>query len=321
MIEAEALQELLEDLDLKNSVIDVARREIIVSCPLHADEKPSFSVALDKAGHPYNCYVCGGGSLLHLVTQLRECSYPEAATYISRWGNPDPLLSEVLEDATSKPKDGVPLPEPQESESLGAYHVWDVEGLNYLRKRRIPVMCTAMRRKRILWDRHTKSLIFPWWWDGVYYGASFRRVRERYRGTPVNKGLIPYSPTGVIHEDVVLVEGEIDAIKVSLAYPSVIALGSSKPSVQVLTRLYEMGVKRLFYFYDNNEAGRQGLIASILRVERAELPFAQHVVPYPRGSGDTDPAELTRRELRRMLDSSKSLSALTCRLEPFSGEG
>ena len=314
MIDSSSMSLLLTSIGVGQLKVDENRGEITGTCPMHDDHKPSFSVSLKNPGHPFNCFKCGGGTLVKLIVDVKECSYKDSLRYILQFGDPDLKISEV--PVTSPFSKVIPLPAEKEKEVLGAFSVWEAEGLDYLKKRGIPPLCQAVRGSRVLWDRIEKRIVFPWFWEDKYYGYSFRSIREKYRGTPVNKRLIPYSPTGIIQRTLVIVEGEIDAIKVSLAYPSVIACGSSKPSTDLLKRLWDTGVDTLYYFFDRDAAGVSGLSQTILKVEKEGLPFRQFQVPYVSSSDCKDPGDMDPSMIKLCLSRAKSVAELQLSLPP-----
>lgn len=95
----EIIDLVVNELGCKNVVKDKGDW-INCTCPIHRDIRPSFGVSVRGVGHPWNCFVCGGGrSLISLVSRARNISNYEAESIIRRYG--DFEIPDIDEDAAN----------------------------------------------------------------------------------------------------------------------------------------------------------------------------------------------------------------------------
>src|ERR1035437_6829793 len=81
------IAEIVEKLNLPHDQINLDyNNELWMPCPLpfgnhvKGDQNPSFSINMET-GNCY-CFVCGGGSLLYLVSSILGISHDEAKAWI-----------------------------------------------------------------------------------------------------------------------------------------------------------------------------------------------------------------------------------------------
>jgi 5S rRNA maturation endonuclease (ribonuclease M5) len=153
-------------------------------------------------------------------------------------------------------------------------------------------------------------MIIPWYVDKKLIGATGRAINPdpnipkivAYFG--LRKELALYVPNRVLsaNKPLILVEGEIDAIRVfQLGYSNVAALAFgrfTKAQQKIVTTL---GVETVVLFFDSDDAGRR-----LTEFTRSVLcDYCQIAeVHYPAVNRKQDPASMTDRQLRLLLNST-----------------
>lgn len=126
---------------------------------------------------------------------------------------------------------------------------------------------------------------------------------DGFKRKDVKQSLYPYSPLDEVGSEVILCEGEMDAVRISEVNPSVIALGSNKVTDPVLSKLYDRGAKSLVFLFDFDEGGTAGTVDGY----DAAIEFGGFTVYVCRRpqrcvqEGWNDPADMPRWMIRKIL--------------------
>jgi 5S rRNA maturation endonuclease (ribonuclease M5) len=157
------------------------------------------------------------------------------------------------------------VPEPIDPRNLWAFKMTP-KGFNYLAKREI--YRKTIKSAGLLFDEKQKRIVFPWFWKKKLIGATGRTIvrSEETAGRKIiaywglKKGKLFYVPTGFLKrgQPVILVEGEIDALKIfQSGFQNVAALGHGRFSDEVKSLLVNLPVKNLVLFFDYDKKGRE----------------------------------------------------------------
>ena len=209
--------------------ISIKSDEIISCCPIHHETRPSFGVALDKAGNVFNCFSChASGYLPKIAMSVFGKSWKEAFQFVNKFGEYS------LEDAFFNVVDSRVYDTRFGEAAIGLdpmhFELFDplnLRCLSYLKKRGIK-RSTAIKSGM---KRFEGRLMIPWYDGRVLVGftsRSYRDAIDRYRGLPLfefKKHQYLYNPNGSEEQIKVprvhLVEGETDALRMrSLGYES-----------------------------------------------------------------------------------------------------
>ncbi len=214
--------------------------QMLTRCPFpdHPDKKPSFSINLENGA--WLCFSrCGGGSWLELITRLGA----------------DPEWAEI----TAAPS-GTTLAEVKNLEllldrgfSLSVLQAWGISWDEEHGAIHIPVLDAAGKSLSSLWrnvDRQPKYL----------YLQGFQKSHALFGAQNISRGV----------QEIVLVEGPLDAIWAQAAGASTVAiLGASLSDAQIaLLRQWPL-LSRVTLCFDNDAAGRRATEAAIPKLREA----------------------------------------------------
>ena len=246
-------------------------------CPFHDDRNPSFCI---EAGKPWwRCFGCGAhGDAIALVQLVRRLTFPEALSFLSGGpsGGDRPRRPRKPPASATRP---VSLPsadeEARQARMLGLVveaerRLWEPEGRRSLEALRARGLDDAtIRIARLGYadpfpGSRFRGIVVPWFSSTGVELVKIRQPRgvepryaEIYRRRPT---VYPPTPLAYLpdHGDVVVVEGEFDALVLGQALASlatVITTGSasSRPDDEVLRQL-DLSL-RVFVATDADDAG------------------------------------------------------------------
>jgi len=315
-MESDELMFLLDTLKIERLKMTSRGNEITGLCPFHDEHRPSFGVSTEKL--IFNCYGCrASGTLLTLVARLKKFTLEKALEFIEDFGEYGIELTDrenLLFACKDKKQIEIVLPSryaPFTSrENLELAHA-------YLRQRGVLYRKSGTLTKtfhEIGYDLEQYRVMFPWYdSDGNFYGCTGRSI--------VNKSGIPrYMPYFGLKKSnhlffghmkwqryeplaYVIVEGEIDAIRVSQTYKQTrmlgVGLGNCKVSKAQVKQLREIGGPFVGGL-DNDEDGNEG--TTILEMTLGSSCPLKHV-RWP----EEDPGSCSHLQIIKALTSSNWL--------------
>lgn len=238
--------------------------EIRIACPFHDDIHPSASISTRKK--VFNCFVCGGMSLVKFISQLENCPLNEAYRILDDIISYPPLYSLIKKHEIPKlPKD--------DNELIGVSEKSN-PGIRYLEKRGVDIDVARQYDVRYVYrGKWAGSLLFPVYSNG-YKGYQYRTIRPtgkflRYfweRGSAVREAVynIDRSLRGdsTPVEELIVVEGAIDTLKlVSLGFDTV-GLLSNIFHLPQLACIIKMNPKSVLVYLDPDSVGKAKKIAT-----------------------------------------------------------
>jgi len=279
---------------------------LMACCPNHPERRPSWGVNINPP-YMHGCFSCGYGGILPRM--LRE-KFGWTFSRIKRvFGGNIFKDSKALELAFVNPRAKASSISEVEEEQLYPFAL-EPKGRKYLEGRGISFQ--TMKRAGVLFHRKDNRIIFPWRWNGKLVGMTGRACYDlseddekivAYCG--LVKSRVLYVPRGRLPRscDLVLVEGEIDALKVlqSQDRQPVAALGHGRLSNGQLNLLKTLPVKSLTLFLDNDRRGQELTDEIVFRVAN-EFPIL--LVPWE-GVAQKDPGEMTEQKIRWMLKNAE----------------
>jgi DNA primase len=242
----------------------VTRRNsnIMACCPSHQERRPSWGVRKD-APYFHGCFSCGFKGTLPQM--LRD-----------KYGWTESKIKNVFGViATQEPAKGFSFREmrfveqwhiPEVAEEQLYPYALEKPAIKYLMGRGLTY--DTIKKAEVLWHPTDQRVLFPWRWNGRLAGMTGRTVlsdvdeSQKIIGyCDIKKSKLLYVPArkGTLTPgEVILVEGEIDALKVMQAgFKNVAALGHGRFSKQPAELLKSLPVKSLVLFFDNDRRGRE----------------------------------------------------------------
>jgi len=298
------LENVLRKIGLKK-VTD--RNSDIMACcpnPNHHDNNPSWGVSKSEP-HLHGCFSCGyKGTLFNLLTDIGGYSIEQAAALCDiRVGYKGEYRKlPTFSTGSENKKELSPL-----EKSVLYPFTFDDNVVDYMVNKRGIELTTCMKTG-LLYDRMQRRIIFPWFWGELLTGVTGRAIDDNpYKMLPYNetkKGGTFYLPSRNLRSDkpLVLVEGEIDALKVYQAgFTNVAAIGFGRFTDTHKNLLIDSGVYDIVCFFDADPTGhhltkfvskRMGKVANVKSVDYS---------PFYKGE-KLDPAKLNVKKLRFLLN-------------------
>jgi len=220
--------------------VRIGTTEVIGCCPVHHETRPSFGVAVNKPGHPYNCFACHSSGLLpKVVMHTHGLSWKQALQRVMRFG--DYSVEDIMFEAdqlAAVTKDMREV-DVEMRGYMGMFDTLNIKSRQYLKSRRIRSSVAVSAGVM----RFEGRLIIPWYENNRLVGMtsrSYREAKDRYRGLPLfgfKKHQHLYNPTALCprkEKMVVVVEGEMDALRVeSLGYSARALSGTKVTTAQI----------------------------------------------------------------------------------------
>ena len=266
-------------------------------CPFHEDRNPSMAV--EPGSSRWFCFGCrAGGDAVGLVMKSRRCSFREAVVWI---GNELGLVGVGGRGAATPPRPRAPEVRPDDDRlhreaaelvARASERLWTTDGSGALRElhaRGLNAQTIQVARLGYASDarmigrgrRRYEGIVIPWMGPGGVELIKLRqldggepRYVELYRRRPIlypghELARLPY------HGDVVIVEGELDALLLGQELESlamVVTTGSASSRPSSMTRMAVDLAYRLFAATDNDEAGDRAASAWPPRAKRVRPP-------------------------------------------------
>lgn len=268
--------------------------------PGHQENNPSWGISTTEP-HFHGCFGCGfKGTLFDLLLRVGKFTPMEArrlaniqeASDLKLPGLQAPSVSHVLPSVIR----------------LYPFRLTQ-RALVYLRSRGVPP--AVAKATGCLHHHHDQRVLFPWYWNGVLVGVTGRTlVNDKAKVLPyfgTLKGHWLYAPVGTITRGkrLVLVEGEVDALKVyASGERNVCALSFSSFTVHQENLLLNSRPSELVLFFDDDDAGER-ITQSVIKRLSGKMRLSQ--VKYgrfiPRYRGKLDPGSLSRADIARALST------------------
>jgi DNA primase len=251
-------------------VTGIIRRNsnLMAPCPFHDERRPSWGISLTEP-HLHGCFACHArGSLLSFVMQKSSMSFSDAADALKKYGyeaDPneeggsymfsfDQPMNEILSGSAEAIEETFIFP--YSLSPLAKRYMTEQRG----------VTSKTLEKLEIVSDTKQKRVLFPWYLGDQFYGATGRLYVDREgEGKTIpyfdmKKGCLLYLPARTLPRGtnrLILVEGEIDAIKVYQAgFKNVAALGFGTFTDLQKNLSIKLGINELVCFFDNNKSGR-----------------------------------------------------------------
>lgn len=262
----------------------------------NGDRTGKFSINREK--RVYNCFVCGGGSLVSLTMAIRECDKDEAIVWLRQFSSKsnqtnESFMEEIVNLMVESKKEQEKVTLPWFNEKViapweGQSHPWfDERGISkdVIAKYRLGVNYETVRTKGSE-SFEGESIVLPHFWDSQLVGWQNRWVCDRPKWVPkyTNTGDFPKKVTlygwdqaVVADTPIVIVESVPSVLYLaSLNIPAVATFGATVSNEQMqMLRGCQQGV---ILAQDNDQAGdkwRNDLIEYLDRyVSIAEMEIA-----------------------------------------------
>lgn len=285
----------------------IVRGDNVMACcpnPEHDDNNPSWGIHV-KEPHLHGCFGCGYKGTLYTLLIDHNYSADKAAILAGiRFGQVTDRKLPVFRPQGSSDKAHV-LPE----EMLYPF-IDHVLLKAFLKKRGI---CRLVAKQiGILYDFVDNRAIFPWRLGDDLMGVTGRTLDDdnKLKVKPyysTQKGKILFIPNAVIepNKPLILVEGEIDAIKVFQAgYKNVCALGFGTFTKEQLNLVLKFNPSSVILFFDADSSGAKLVRhAKQLLNSFVKLSYVTYGKFYKAGI-KLDPGMLTSEEIHYCLDET-----------------
>lgn len=295
MIEAE-LESLLNSLGL-NTI--KRNNNLMACCPNHNERRPSWGISI-REPHMHGCFSCGfKGSLASLLK-----FYNWTPNQIESITGPQTVVPSSVDFSFAKVAN-----KPKEVESFMLYpYKVNIRLRAYAYSRGLTE--DTIRSANLLYEHVDNRMLIPWYLEDTLIGATGRTLSKDptvpkivvYFGLQKEQSL--YIPNRRIDstKPLILVEGEIDALKVFQAgYTNVAALAFGSFTKSQLAQIYGSSVEELCLFFDNDTTG-QRLTADVRRMIDNSLSI--RTVSYPMSQTKQDPGAMTDAQIQKLLTST-----------------
>lgn len=293
-------------------VIDRGKDEILYSCTIHMEKKPSANVNVTK--QVFYCYGChAAGSLPWLVYRSIPEDVPSiyaADAWIKERYNVDfsviaqdfniPSFDETM-SLLNRAEKRIVLPRSELAPLRSGK-----ETLKYVIERGLDH--DVVERFLIGRQLESQSVSIPVFWEnGELAGIVYRAVNPaneyaRYRYSPKfpkSKILFPLDKITREAEDVILVEGIFDALHMHrLGYTNTLAIMGNVMS-ETQAAYIKRRFKRVYDLFDNDSGGQYARNTAIEHLRG--MPY--YVTKYPEDA--KDPCDCDIYDLRKMLGSAE----------------
>ena len=273
----------------------------------HGDRTGKFSINREK--RVFNCFVCGGGSLLSLTMAVRDCTEGDAINWLHQFASKtnqtnEGFLEEISRMLTDKAMEEKPsLPwfnknvlkqwEGQDHEWFAERGITDDVRLEY----HLGVNTKTVRSNKDQTFEST-SIVLPHFWQGKLVGWQNRWIGERPKWVPkyTNTGDFPKKPTlygfdqvANANQPIVVVESVPTVLYLaSLGIPAIATFGAtvSKEQIKIL-RGFQQGI---ILARDNDDAGWKWHDDLVSNLERY-IPVMEMEVVWEDDIGETKMVE------------------------------
>lgn len=301
--------EALEQLLTEKLGIQVRRsgQNLTACCPSHTETRPSWGIRIDDP-HVHACFACGYRGTLRTLLLDRGWTITAVTNLLGQF---------------KKPSKGFTLNpiEPAEAEEPNEEEIWpfvlEADAVRYMRSREIDY--SILVKARVVYHPLDQRVLFPWYWGSKFLGATGRTIDstnpvkiQAYFG--LRKRQCLYSPIGklVTRKPLVLVEGEIDALKVLQAGFNVIALGHNHLSANQVAMFESLPVNFPFVLmFDRDEVGQKLSLAAFKELRRFGFTNVRCVnweLLFGRFYGKVDPGAISNSAIGKLIRQAKPVT-------------
>uniref|UniRef100_A0A6M3LI92 Putative DNA primase n=1 Tax=viral metagenome TaxID=1070528 RepID=A0A6M3LI92_9ZZZZ len=286
----------LEDNDIpfRTEGKNISQGWIGITCPYPDCSDPSFHCGIHLQSGTHNCWICGGkGRMVHLVKILLDISYSKAKSLLEKYP-----ATVALEETEEKPE--------VQSITLDHFDTFlPALPRDYLISRDFdPDLIQRKYSIRFCYTtgKFAYRIIIPVILNGQIVNFTARDVtgiqEPKYKNLSNEKAVIPIKSClynlDSVKNDVIICEGVTDVWRVGNG--AIATMGTEYTSAQ-LELLMEKEVRRAFVLYDTDANKKAEKLANTLSA------FIPHVEVITLDEGD--PAELSEKEVRRLLTAIK----------------
>ncbi len=297
----EALTVLLRDPRFGIQKLRLRGNNVSGCCPFHGESNPSWAISVDSP-HLYNCFGCGAkGSLFDLMIRVGGYSPPEAAIISGKHDTVADFPLEPFQDIKSEL-------ETISRERLYPYE-FTPECADLARRRGIRVK--TLEKLGCCFHRKDRRMLIPWFFNGKLVGVTGRATDNNparvlpYFNTQKSQTL--YLPAGGFTPcpELIIVEGEIDAIKVyDVGFPHVGAVTIGNFSDEQAELVKKSSVQTVIVFADLDDPGEKlswQIYKKLCRCKYVHRVSYNCVKEGYNPETKLDPAKLTRADLHQVL--------------------
>lgn len=291
---SDELYQTLSELGLEK--LRLGNGNYMACCPFHEETRPSWGISVEHP-HIYGCFGCGAKGNLHTLLSALSNKSQKVIRALCAMGDADKRLATF--------EDYKPAQRELSEEELFPF-VLAPRALFYLFKRGIPF--DLAKRAGCLYDHTQDRVLFPWRINGQLVGLTGRSIKQSQIKTlpyfNTKKGSLLYLPFGKLEPmTLVLVEGEIDALKVVKAgWKNVAACSFGRFTDAQALMILKAGVRDLVIFTDNDETGE--FIKSLVQDKLGEH-LSIYITSYDNLQLDSpeklDPGSLTTEQIQKIL--------------------
>lgn len=295
-------EEVLESLG-----IVVAHRQnewIMCHCPFpenhsNGDKNPSFG--FNEEEMRYNCFVCGGGDLLELVTFQMVMDDQEGEIWLQQHSTMEPQKSEDLKAQLDKI-----IHPAQDKKSIGAMDVSILDKyvpvpVEYLEERGLNAETADAMGLKFDWDDHG-GIIIPHFWNTKLVGYQVRHMvmwGGDFLCTKCSKPVpkytssvgMPKSTTLYNHDRVTITEAR-EVIVVESPMTVLYLMSHGRPNVVATFGMWNQEqVEHLrkfevvYLWPDNDAAGKKNIERAVKELKNYTEVRIVPTVPKPKGDG------------------------------------
>lgn len=301
---------ILEKLNITGGNED-RNNELWVKCPLpygnhkHGDSNPSFSVNM-RTGF-YNCFVCGGGNLTKLVSEVLGMSYQEAKAWIN-----DELYSEEAEDAFQQRMLNKLTQQEIEEEPVSVMEEFYFEDffvedyVDWLQEEGIS--WETAKEFNIHYDPILPGVVFPHYWKGKMVGWQKRdlnpaedRVGPKYKNTPkFPKRNTVFNLDSVEGDEVIVLESpKTVCVLHSRGIKNAVATFGAEVNYEQMEVLWKFN--RVYLWFDNDVAGEGAYVTAAGYLQDQCEVWAIPPVDVPKGDAADVPTDVCLEHIKNAM--------------------
>jgi DNA primase len=285
--------ENLKKLGFKN--LKQINDNIMMSCPFHEDNKPSFGINIDTGA--WNCFSCGrkGKNIKSLAKILNMAELEKYFTYHSYSD-----LSNYVRNKLGNKKQGEYT---DEFTYLIDYYKSNYTH-DYLYSRGVKL--DIAEKFNIGYDKENNALTFPVYTaDNKFLGFTYRYLEGNFRYKhEFNKSVTLYGAQFLEKYDIILVEGNIDVLKAySLGFKNIVGLMGTKINETQINLLKKFGNRIIIALDDDfSKKANWGRIATKRIIKQLINQFGTRLYIGEYKKGKKDFGDLENEEDFKIID-------------------
>lgn len=258
--------------------------ELVTMCPFHKETEASFFINLKKK--VYHCFSCDAkGTIEELIIHQRKVGFFKARELLREWGGVDKEI-QVTENTTV-----------ESDLELYQKNGWE----EYLKGRGFDTKKARKYGIRYYLDEH--AIVFPIRDNNFkLVGFKFRKIEEKkfWYSKGINKNNYLYGEVYLKNnKEVILVEGELDAIKINQFGNNAVALLGRELSEKHEELLIKYD--KVILCLDNDRVGRQSTKKILIKLKgKVDLYYIDLL-------GVKDPAECNKEHWDKCYNNMRNI--------------